>query len=146
MKTITKIGRRLISVFLVVVVSTLMFLTSPAMAATWVTVNPDNLESQVLVSDKITVVVLVSNKSPDAENVKAKLKLEVEKAYGDKYKLAVGSVEENGFLYRSVIAPPIYPPLPGITVVKDGYPLRGIFINPNDPSGAFNVINDAIKE
>ncbi|BAY77249.1 hypothetical protein NIES25_37090 [Nostoc linckia NIES-25] len=73
MKTITKIGRRLISVFLVVVVSTLMFLTSPAMAATWVTVNPDNLESEVLGSDKTTVVLLVSNDFPDAENLKANI-------------------------------------------------------------------------
>ncbi|WP_013324448.1 hypothetical protein [Gloeothece verrucosa] len=144
MKSIAKIGRRLISVFLVVFVSTLMFLTSPALAANWITVNPDNIESEVLNSDKTTVVLLVSDIYPDAENVKAKLKSEVEKTYGDKYQLAVGSVEQNGFLYGSVIAPRVYPPFPGITVVKNGYPLRGIFILPDDPSQAFNAINDII--
>ncbi|ACK70971.1 hypothetical protein PCC7424_2555 [Gloeothece citriformis PCC 7424] len=144
MKSIAKIGRKLISVFLVVVVSTLMFLTSPALAANWITVNTDNLESEVLNSDKTTVVLLVSNIYPDAENVKAKLKSEVEKTYGDKYQLAVGSVEENGFLYTSILAPRIYPPYPGITVVKNGDPLRGIFIAPTDPSQAFEFINDVI--
>ncbi|WP_445633180.1 DUF4174 domain-containing protein [Nostoc sp. DSM 114161] len=144
MKSIAKFGRRLISVLLVVVVSTLMFLPSPAMAANWVTVNPGNLESELLKSDKTVIVLLVSDLFP--EDVKTKLKSEVEKTYGDKYKLTVGSIEQNEFIYSTVLAPRIYPPFPGITVVKNGQPLRGIYINLNNPSQAFEFIDDIIAD
>ncbi|PHJ62427.1 hypothetical protein VF14_18080 [Nostoc linckia z18] len=143
MKSIAKFGRRLVSVLLVVVVSTLMFLPSPAMAANWVTVNEGNFESELLKSDKTVIVLLVSDAFP--EDVKTKLKSEVEKTYGDKYKLAVGSAEENGYIYNTILAPRIYPPFPGITVVKNGRPLQGIYINPNYPSQAFEFINRIIE-
>ncbi len=142
MKSIAKFGRRLISVLLVVVVSTLMFLTSPALAANWVTVNQDNVESEVFDSDKTVIVLLVSDAFP--EDVKTKLKSEVEKTYGDKYKLAVGSIEQNGYIYNTIPAPRIYPPFPGIAVVKNGEPLRGTIIIPDDPSRSFELINDII--
>jgi len=139
MNSIAKIGRSLISVFLVVFVSTLMFFTSPAMAANWTTVSQENLESELFNSDKTTVVLLVSDAFP--EDAKTKLKSAVENTYGDKYKLALGSIEKNRSLYSQIIVPPVYPPLPGITAVKNGTPLRGVFINASDPSPSFDYIN-----
>ncbi|MBD2680620.1 MULTISPECIES: hypothetical protein [Nostoc] len=142
MNSIAKIGRSLISVFLVVLVSTLMFFTSPAMAANWTTVNRENVETELLDSDKTTVVLLVSKAFP--EDAKTQLKSAVEKTYGDKYKLAVGSIEENAFIYNNILAPRIYPPLPGITTVINGSVLQGIFIDPNDPSPAFKFVNNQL--
>ncbi|MDZ8105779.1 MAG: hypothetical protein RM338_09195 [Nostoc sp. DedQUE12a] len=142
MNSIAKIGRSLISVFLVVFVSTLMFFTSPAIAANWTTVNDENVESELLGSDKTTVVLLVSKQLP--EDAKTKLKSAVENTYADKYKLALGSVEENRFIYREIIAPPVYPPLPGITTVINGSLLRGVFIDPNEPSPAFKFVNNQL--
>ncbi|MGI8504680.1 MAG: hypothetical protein ACR2LR_26645 [Hassallia sp.] len=58
MKSIAVIGKRLISVFLVMVVSSLMLLTSPAIAANWVILNRENSQTEVLQSDKPVVVIL----------------------------------------------------------------------------------------
>jgi hypothetical protein len=58
-KTITGIGRQLISVFLVLVVS-LTLLTSPALAANSVILTNDNYEDVVLRAEKPVIVVLAS--------------------------------------------------------------------------------------
>jgi hypothetical protein len=142
MKSIAKIGQRLISAFLVLVVSTLMFLTSPAMAAGSVTINRDNVESEVLKYDKTVIVLLISDVY--SEDDKAKLKSEVEKAYGDTYKIAIGSFEENGNIVPRIPLPLVYPPFPVITAFKNGKQLGGLGINPSNPTGAFEYFNEQI--
>lgn len=142
MKSIARITRRLMSLFLVLVASSIMFLPSPAIAATssWITVNRDNVETELLESSESAIVLLVSEAFP--KSVLEELKPKAEKFYGDKYKYVAGTVEENGFLYSNVLAPPIYPPLPGVLAFKNGQPTRGIFINPNDPTRAFEYVKE----
>ena len=145
MKSIARITRRLISLFLVLVVSSIMFLPSPAIAATssWITINSDNLETELLDSSESAIVLLTSQESQ--VDVLEKLKPQTEKFYGDKYKYVSGTIEENRYLYNNVLVPPIYPPLPGILAFKNGEPLRGIFVNPNDPTPAFEFIKTQLN-
>jgi hypothetical protein len=58
-KTITGIGRQLISLLLVLIVS-LTLLTSPALAANSVILTNDNYEDVVLGAEKPVIVVLAS--------------------------------------------------------------------------------------
>ncbi len=139
-KGIASIGKRVVSVFLVLVVS-LMLLTSPAVAATITTLNPGNFETEVIRSDKPVAVILVSRVF--LENGEANLELLQAKAqnfFGSDYKIAVGVVEENGYAYSQTPTPRIFPPLSTVSIYKNGNLVAGrgaIFPNPNDPTGAF---------
>ena len=139
-KGIASIGKRLVSVFLVLVVS-LMLLTSPAVAATITTLNQRNFATEVLQSDKPVVVVLVSNYVlQDGKTNLEQLQAKAEKFFGSNYKIAVGVVEENGQAYSKAIVPPVFPPLSTVSIYKNGEFVAGrgaFFMNPNDPTGAF---------
>jgi hypothetical protein len=143
MKSIARITRRLMSLFLVLVASSIMFLPSPAIAATsWITINPDNVETELLESSKSAIVLLVSPDLP--KSLLEELEQKTEKFYGDGYKYVAGTIEENRSLYSYVIAPPIYPPLPGLLAVKNGEPIRGIFIDGNNPTPAFEYVKEQL--
>ncbi|MEG4506691.1 hypothetical protein QUA81_18430 [Microcoleus sp. F6_B4] len=120
-----------------------MLLPSPAIAATssWITVNHNN-ETELLQSREPAIVLLVSKDFPQplAEDLKSK----TEKFYGDKYKYVTGTVEENGFLYSQVLAPRVYPPFPGLLAVTNGNPTRGVYVNPNDPTQAFEFVKEQL--
>jgi hypothetical protein len=139
-KRIASIGKRLVSVFLVLVVS-LMLLTSGAVAATITTLNQRNFGTEVLQSDKPVAVILVSrvlleNGQANLEQLQAK----AEKFFGSNYKIAVGVAEENGEAYSKTIVPLVFPPLSRVSIYKNGEFVAGggaFFRNPNDPTQAF---------
>ncbi|MCC5601689.1 hypothetical protein [Nostoc favosum] len=79
-ESITRITRRLMLAVLTLVASGMMLLSSPAIAATITTLNPENFQTEVLQSDKPVVVVLVSrqilqNDIITLEQVSRKLKI-----------------------------------------------------------------------
>jgi len=139
-KGIASIGKRLVSVFLILVVS-LMLLTSGAVAATITTVNGENFETEVIKSDKPVVVVLVSNVLlEDGQANLEQLKSKAENFFGSNYKIAVGVIEENRGAYSQTIAPLIFPPPSTVSIYKNGNFAAGrgaFFMNPNDPTQAF---------
>jgi hypothetical protein len=109
MKSIAVMGRRLISTFLMMVASSFLFLTFPAIAATSVvTYTPANFEAEVLKSDKPVIVIplpingdLIRDYDIPVEEFKAA----VQKIGGDKYKIAIGDARYDGKLN-------LYYPLP----------------------------------
>lgn len=139
-KGIASIGKRLVSVFLVLVVS-LMLLTSGAVAATITTLNQRNFETEVLQSDKPVVVVLVSNFFLQNGQVNLEqLQTKAESFFGSNYKIAVGAIEENGEAYSQTIVPRIFPPASTVSIYKNRNFAGGrgaFFLNPNDPTQAF---------
>jgi hypothetical protein len=138
-KGIASIGKRLVSVFLVLVVS-LMLLTSPAVAATITTLNQENFVPEVLQSDKPVAVILVSRVFlEDGQANLEQLQAKAEQFFGSYYKIAVGVVEENGEVYSRTPTPRIFPPPSTVSIYKNGdFPASGaFFINPNEPTQAF---------
>ncbi|NEU76068.1 hypothetical protein PI95_026825 [Hassallia byssoidea VB512170] len=139
-KGIASIGKRLVSVFLVLVVS-LMLLTSGAVAATITTLNQQNFETEVQQSDKPVVVVLVSNYFlQDGQANLEQLKSKAENFFGSNYKIAVGAIEENGYAYSQTIVPRLFPPPSTVSIYKNGNFAAGrgaFFMNPNDSTKAF---------
>jgi uncharacterized protein YcfL len=120
MKSIAVIGKRLISVFLVMVVS-LMLLTSPAIAATSVILNQQNSQTEVLQSDKPVVVILASKHTLSLSNTSLEdLKSKAEKVFGDKYKVAVGYWEDDLEISNGIPNLRIYPPATAVTLFKSG--------------------------
>lgn len=107
MKSIVRITQRLVSLFLVLVASSMMFLSSPAIAATssattlsLVNITDENYQTEVIQSSKSKpVIVIVAPKISYSSEYLEKLKTEAKKFYGDKYKILTGKTEENkGFL------------------------------------------------
>jgi hypothetical protein len=139
-KGIASIGKRLVSVFLVLVVS-LMLLTSPAVAATITTVNQYNFQTEVLQSDKPVAVILVSRVLlEDGQANLEQLKSKAENFFGSNYKIAVGVAEENREADSRTIKPLIFPPPSAVSIYKNGEFVAGrgaFFMNPNDPTPAF---------
>ncbi|GAX43858.1 hypothetical protein NIES4075_48730 [Tolypothrix sp. NIES-4075] len=139
-KGIASIGKRLVSVFLVLVVS-LMLLTSPAVAATITTLNDENFRTEVLESNKPVAVILVSAVFLQDGNATLKqLQAKAEKFFGSNYKIAVGVVEENPYAYSETIVPRVFPPPSTVSIYKNGNFAGGrgaFFMNPNDPTQAF---------
>lgn len=141
MKSIVKITRRLISLFLVLVASSIMFLPSPAIAASssWPIVNSNNL-GELLNSTETAIVILVSKR--ERREVVENLKEGVKKYFGDKYKYVGGPIEENSFLYRNCVVIPPYPNAPALVAVKNGVSIKGFFINPDELSQALIYIQE----
>lgn len=139
-KGIASIGKRLVSVFLVLVVS-LMLLTSGAVAATITTVNQGNFETEVIKSDKPVVVVLVSIvRLEDGEANLEQLQAKAENFFGSNYKIAVGVAEKNPEADSQTIKPLIFPPPSTVSIYKNGNFAAGrgaFFMNQNDPTQAF---------
>ncbi|AFZ28036.1 hypothetical protein Cylst_6064 [Cylindrospermum stagnale PCC 7417] len=141
------IGKKLISGFLALVVSSLMFLASPAIAATSsdvATLTPENFETEVVQSDKPVVVILISDTTREAFEVSLdKLKSEAQTTFGDNYKIVLGTVEANPETYYQTPVPRIYPPISTATIYEKGTKVAsGFFINPNDPKQAFESIKE----
>ena len=120
-KTITGIGRQLISVFLVLVVS-LTLLTSPALAANSVILTNDNYEDVVLRAEKPVIVVLASKSA--LENFFGtsleELKTKGYDYFDDKFKVAVGNIEEGLEISYRVPTPRIFPPPSTVSVFENG--------------------------
>jgi hypothetical protein len=139
-KGIASMGKRLVSVFLVLVVS-LMLLTFPAVAATIATLNQGNFETEVIKSNKPVAVILVSNVLlQDGQANLEQLQAKAENFFGSNYKIAVGVIEENGYAYSQTIVPRIFPPPSTVSIYKNGDFVAGrgaFFINPNDATQAF---------
>jgi gamma-glutamylcysteine synthetase len=95
-KSITGIARQLISLLLVMVVS-LTLLTSPALAANSVILTNDNYEDVVLRAEKPVIVVLAAKSALEdffgtsLEDLKTK----ADDYFDDKFKVAVGNIEES---------------------------------------------------
>ncbi|QLE48579.1 hypothetical protein FD724_10945 [Nostoc sp. C057] len=143
MESVNRITRRLMLVVLMLVVSGMMFLSSPAIAATITTVNRENFETEVLKSDKPVVVILAN----DAASLNNELVSKAEKSFGDKYKIVVGKIEENGQAYSGIAGPRIYPPLPGAVIFKNGnIPTPGFVFNVNDPTSSFEDIKETFED
>ncbi|MFS0518149.1 hypothetical protein ACEYW6_26005 [Nostoc sp. UIC 10607] len=142
MESVNRITQRLMLVVLMLVVSGMMFLSSPAIAATITTVNRDNFEAEVLKSDKPVVVIMAF----DPALLNNELVSKAEKSFGDKYKIVVGRIEDNGQAYSRVIAPLIYPPFPGAVIYKNGeIPTPGFAVNVNDPTSSFEGIKERFE-
>jgi hypothetical protein len=121
MKGITGIGRRLISVFLVMVVSSLMLLTSPAIAATSVILNRENSQTEVLQSDKPVVLILASKQTLEFfKSSLEDLKSKAEKVFDDKYKIAIGYWEDGLEISDTIPNLRIFPPATAVSVFKSG--------------------------
>ena len=124
MKGITRITRRLISLFLVLVASSMMFLSSPVVAATssLTLLTSDNFATEVAQSNKPVIAILADKTTLDVNNTSLEnLKLEAGKVFGDKYKIVVGTLEEN---YNNpeffVPAPLVFPPYATLVSFKNG--------------------------
>lgn len=143
MESVNRITRRLMLVVLMLVVSGMMFLSSPAIAATITTVNRDNFEAEVLKSDKPVVVILAD----DTGSLNNELVSKAEKSFGDKYKIVVGEIRENVQAYSRAIVPLIYPAPPAAVIFKNGnVPTPGFAFNINDPTGSFEGIKKRFED
>ncbi|MBD2605632.1 hypothetical protein H6G81_14115 [Scytonema hofmannii FACHB-248] len=129
MKSIAVIGKRLISVFLVMVVSSLMLFTSPAIAATSVILNRENSQTEVLQSDKPVVLILASKDTLRFFNTSLEdLKSKAENVFGDKYKIAIGYWEDNLEISYGIPNLRIYPTATAVTFFESGQRRNSGFI------------------
>jgi hypothetical protein len=134
------------SVFLVLVASSTLFFSSPAVAATSsvTLLTEDNFQTEVLKSDK--PVVVISAYEPTLEQGGTsleKLKSEAESYFGDKYKVVVGKAENSPF---PVITTRTYPPSAGITGFKNGkQEAFGIFYPRTSNTQAFENIKGQLE-
>lgn len=139
------IGKQLITGFLVLVVSSLMFLASPAIAATSSTVptiTSENFETEVLKSDKPVVVILVSEIARDFYPIPLdKVTSEAQNTFGDGYKIVLGTVEANGRAYGSIPTPLIFPPISTVSIYENGKQSKyGYFTEADSATKAFQSL------
>lgn len=130
MKGIVKITQRLVSLFLVLVASSMIFLSSPAIAAatsSLVTVTDENFETEVIESGKSKPVIVILASEDcllyQSENYLVDAKAQAEKFYGDGYQIVVGKTENNNQILRQtelVPTVPEFPPPPIILGSKNG--------------------------
>ena len=141
MKSITRILTRLVLVFLMLVASSMMFFSSPAVAATSspTLLTLKNFETEVLASDKPVIAILVpglflENQPNYLENLKTK----AQQFYGDKYKVVTGKIEENPQIIYQV--PPIGVSVPKIAAYEDGYLIGGAILALDDSTPSFEFL------
>jgi hypothetical protein len=157
MKNTARITQRLVSLFLVFVASSMMFLPSPAIAATsWITlsnsdVDPSKLETELLNYSEPTIVFLTpKDTSRDSPDCLEKVKSHIEKFYGDKYKYVTGVIEENEFLYRTHVPNSLRwirsTPLPAIVPVKNRHILLGSLVDSTLPARSLEPVLEKVKE
>jgi hypothetical protein len=146
MKSIVGITQRLVSLFLVLVASGMMFLSSPGLAATVTTLNQDNFETEVVNSDKPVVVILALEQGfnyagQNRDLVLEGLKSKAENFYGNNYKIVVGEAEQNRSIYRPLLR--VYPSFPTVSVFEKGQFVGSFDItNLNDPKDQFAIVKD----
>lgn len=152
MKHIIRITQRLMSLFLILVASSMMLFSSPAVAATssltlLTLLTPYNFETEVAKSDKPVIVVLAS--IPTLEGYQTslkKLKSDAENYFGDKYKVVVGDTEENEDNDElSVASPRIFPPFATIVGFKNGHKVTGAPFRPGNSTGAFEYVKGQLS-
>jgi hypothetical protein len=147
-KSITGIGRQLISLLLVMVVS-LTLLTAPAIAANSVILTNDNYESLVLKAEKPVIVVLASKSALEEffGTSLEELKTKADDYFDDKFKVAVGNIEEGLEISYRVPTPRIFPPASTISVFENGeLSALKVLLNPKDPTAAFELIKDDLTQ
>jgi hypothetical protein len=138
-KSITGIARQLISLLLVLVVS-LTLLTSPALAANSVILTNDNYEDVVLRAEKPVIVVLASKSALE------QLKTKADDYFDDKFKVAVGNLDEPLEISYRVPTPRIFPPASTVSVFENGeLSALKVLLNPKDSTAAFEVIKDDLS-
>lgn len=147
-KTITGMGRQLISVFLVLIVS-LTLLTSPALAANSVILTNDNEEDVVLRAEKPVIVVLASKSNLEKffEASLEELKTKVDDYFDDKYKVAVGNTDDYLNISYEVPIPTTFPPPSSISVFENGkLSEAGYFTDPEYATAAFERIKNFLSK
>jgi hypothetical protein len=148
LKSFSGIGRQLISLLLLMVVS-LTLLTSPALAANSVILTNDNYEDVVLRAEKPVVVVLASKTTlKDFFGTSLEeLKTKADDYFDDTFKVAIGNVEEGLEISYRVPSPRIFPPASTISVFKNGeLSALKILLNPKEPTTAFELIKDDLTQ
>lgn len=145
-KTITGIGRQLISVFLVLVIS-LMLVTSPALAANSVILTNDNYEYLVLEAVKPVIVILASKSVVEGFGTSLEeLKTKAENFFGVKFKVAVGNLDEGLEIAEKAVIP-IFPMTAALSVFESGEVTKlAAILDPKDPTAAFEVIKDYLTQ
>lgn len=125
LKSFSGIGRQLISLLLLMVVS-LTLLTSPALAANSVILTNDNYEDVVLRAKK-PVVVVVAGKSivKDVFGISLEeLKTKADDYFDDEFQVAVGNSEEDLDIFYKIYGLRPSRPVPLVSVVQDSMVLE----------------------
>ncbi len=146
-KSLTGIGRQLISLLLVLVVS-LTLLTAPAIAANSVILTNDNYEDVVLKAEKPVIVVLASKSALEEffGTSLEELKTKADDYFDDKFKVVVGNSDEELEISYRVPTPRIFPPPSTISVFENGeLSALKILLNPKNPTAAFELIKDDLS-
>jgi hypothetical protein len=127
----------------------LTLLTSPALAANSVILTNDNYEDVVLRAEKPVVVVLAYKSALGEffETSLEELKTKADNYFDDKFKVAVGNLEENLEISYRVPSPRIFPPPSTISVFKNGeLSALKILFNPKEPTAAFELVKDDLAQ
>jgi ABC-type phosphate transport system auxiliary subunit len=151
MKSIVRITQRLVSLFLVLIASGMMFLSSPAIAATssattlsLVNITDENYQTEVIQSSKIKpVIVIVAPKNSDSSAIE-KVKTEAENFYGDKYKIVTGTTEENKWVSDNYVSSIVFPPPPTILGFKNSEFVGASLIDSDGITEAFDRIKEQL--
>ncbi|GAX43395.1 hypothetical protein NIES4075_44080 [Tolypothrix sp. NIES-4075] len=148
MKSIAVIGKRLISVFLVMLVSSLMFFASPAIAANSVILNRENSQTEVLQSNKPVVLISVSKNTLQSYGSSLEdLKSKAEKVFDDKYKIAIGYWEDNLEISYRIPVPRIYPTPTAVTVFQSGeIKDAGFILNPEQTTEVLQGLKSRFED
>ena len=152
MKSIVRITQRLVSLFLVLIASGMMFLSSPAIAAatssattlSLVNITDENYQTEVIQSSKSKpVIVIVAPKFSYSSDIE-KLKTEAEKFYGDKYKIVTGKTEENKWVSDNYVSSIVFPPPPTILGFKNSEFVGASLIDSDGITEAFDRIKEQL--
>lgn len=151
MKSLVRITQRLVSLFLVLLASGMMFLSSPAIAATssattlsLVNITDENYQTEVIQSSKSKpVIVIVAPKISYSSDLE-KLKTEAEKFYGDKYKIVTGKTEENKWVSDNYVSSIVFPPPPTILGFKNSEFVGASLIDSDGITEAFDRIKEQL--
>ena len=151
MKSLVRITQRLVSLFLVLVASSMMFLSSPAIAATslattlsLVNITDKNYQTEVIQFSKSKpVIVIVAPKNSDSSDIEI-LKTEAERFYGDKYKIVTGKTEENRWVSDNYVSSIVFPPPPTILGFKNSEFVGASLIDSDGITQAFDRIKEQL--
>ena len=151
MKSIVRITQRLVSLFLVLIASGMMFLSSPAIAATssattlsLVNITDENYQTEVIQSSKSKpVIVIVAPKNSYSSDLE-KLKTEAENFYGDKYKIVTGKTEENRWVSENYVSSIVFPAPPTILGFKNSEFVGASLIDSDGITEAFDRIKEQL--
>jgi len=151
MQSIVRITQRFVSLFLVLVASGMMFLSSPAIAATssattlsLVSVTDENYQTEVIQSSKSKPVIVIVAPKISSSSELEKLKTEAEKFYGDKYRIVTGKTEENKWVSDNYVSSIVFPPPPTILGFKNSEFVGASLIDSDGITAAFDRIKEQL--